>query len=151
MKRLALALLLFATPATAGPPGPTVADLAWMAGEWIQVGETRTVRETWSSPLDGVMAGLGETHRPGRPVSLEVMTITTEPSGVTFTARLEGQPPTPFPLKAGGPDEVVFENLAHDFPQRVIYRRCGEDLCASIEGMVGGELKGVAWRYRRVR
>ncbi|MFZ5671198.1 MAG: DUF6265 family protein [Pseudomonadota bacterium] len=150
MKRIALAVLLFAAPAAAAEPAG-VADLAWLAGDWIQTGPDRTVRETWTTPFRGAMAGVGQTHRPGRPVSTEFMTITTEPAGVTFTAHVDGQPATPFVLKPGEPGVAVFENLAHDFPQRVIYRRCGDDLCARIEGMVGGELRGADWRYVRGR
>jgi hypothetical protein len=53
-------------------------------------------------------------------------------------------------LKPGKPGQAVFENLAHDFPQRVIYRRCDADLCARIEGTVGGQVQGIDWRYRRL-
>jgi hypothetical protein len=79
------------------------------------------------------------------------MKITTERAGVTFTAILPNQPPTPFVLLPGKDGEAVFENKAHDFPQRVFYRRCGEDLCAGIEGLVNGEARRQEWRYTRVR
>ena len=42
-------------------------------------------------------------------------------------------------------------NLAHDFPQRVIYRRDGERLAARIEGTVGGQARGKEWVFQRVR
>jgi len=61
-----------------------------------------------------------------------------------------GQPATPFVLRSGKPGEAVFENPDHDFPQRVIYRRCDADLCARIEGTVGGQVRGMDWRYRRL-
>lgn len=150
MKRLALTLLsLAATPALAGETAQ-VADLAWMAGSWSQETTKGTVRETWLPPLQDATAGMTQTHRPGKPPITEFSTITREPAGVTFTAYVGGQPPTPFVLKPGKPGEAVFENLAHDFPQRVIYRRCGADLCARIEGTVDGQVRGVDWRYRRL-
>ena len=77
------------------------------------------------------------------------MSITAGPQGAAFTARLDGQPPTVFTLRPGPAGEAVFENLEHDFPQRVIYRRCGADLCARIEGVVKGEARSADWRYRR--
>lgn len=150
MKYPVLALLLLsATPAFAGETA-TVADLAWMAGDWVQESPGVTVRETWLPPLDGAMAGVTQTHRAGRPAGTEFTTITTGPAGVTFTAYVAGQPPTPFVLQPGKPGEAVFENPEHDFPQRVIYRRCDADLCARIEGSVGGQLRGMDWRYRRL-
>jgi hypothetical protein len=151
MKRTALAaaaLLLVATPAAAGPE---VADLGWMAGAWVQEADGVTTRETWLAPLGGAMGGVGQTNRPDGKTSFDFMSITTEAAGLTFTARIEGQSPTPFVLKAGRADEAVFENLAHDFPQRVIYRRCGEDLCGRIEGVMDGQAQGFDWRYRRVK
>lgn len=150
MKHLALtALLLAATPARADETA-TVAGLAWMAGSWSQETPGGTVRETWLPPLDGAMAGVTQTHRTGRPPVTELTTITTGPAGVTFTAYVAGQPPTPFVLQPGKPGEALFENPEHDFPQRVIYRRCDADLCARIEGTVDGKVLAMDWRYRRL-
>lgn len=151
MKRIAAAaaaVVLLSTPAVAAEPA-RVADLAWMAGTWIQEDDGKTVRETWLPPVDGAMGGVGQTSRPGKPSSFEFMTITSEIAGPTFTAFVKGQPATRFVLKPGPAGEAVFENLAHDFPQRIIYRRCGVDLCARIEGMMNDELQGMDWRYRR--
>lgn len=145
----ALTLLLAAAPALAAEPS-TVEDLAWMAGNWTQEAGGKVVRETWLPPVQGAMAGVTQTHRPGKPASTEFSTITTGPGGVTFTAYVTGQPPTPFVLKPGAPGEAVFENPDHDFPQRVIYRTCGEDLCARIEGLINGQARGMDWRYSRV-
>lgn len=126
-----------------------VAKLSWMAGSWVHEKDGVTVRETWLPPAGGAMAGAGQTNRPGRKPFIEHVKITAEPAGATFTAMLPGQPPTPFVLLPGPDGEAVFENKAHDFPQRVIYRRCGEDLCAAVEGEVNGALKREEWRYRR--
>lgn len=137
--------------AAAGGAEADVAGLAWMAGTWAQEKDGVTVRETWLSPRDGVMAGVGQTNRPGKAAVIEFTRISVEPAGATFTAILPGQPPTPFVLLPGKPGEAVFENKAHDFPQRVIYRRCGADLCAAIEGEVKGRLERKEWRYSRVK
>ncbi len=149
----ALALLLLAGPSVAREPATAaVDDLSWMAGAWTQTDERGvTTRETWLAPLNGAMAGVGQTTRPGGRTSFEFMSITTEAAGPTFTARIEGQTPTPFVLKPGEPGVAVFENLDHDFPQRVIYRRCGEDLCGRIEGVVAGQARSVDWRYERLK
>lgn len=153
MKRLFPVLLLVvaavASPAVAGET-TSVADLAWMAGSWSQTVNGKTVRETWLPPLDGAMAGVTQTHRPGKPAITEFSTLTSEAAGVTYTAHVDGQPATPFVLKPGAPGVAVFENLGHDFPQRVIYRRCDQDLCARIEGTIQGKVQGIDWRYRRL-
>ena len=128
-----------------------VEKLAWMAGSWAQETGTSTVRETWLSPKDGTMSGVSQTNRAGKPAFVEYMKISVEPAGATFTAMIAGQPSTSFVLVAGPDGEATFENKAHDFPQRVIYRRCGVDLCGRIEGTVGGKLQFQDWRYVRLK
>lgn len=152
MKRitLAAALLLACGPALAAEPAGSP-DLSWISGAWVQDKDGTVTRETWSTPVGGAMGGVGQTNRPGKPASFEFMTITTEAKGVTYTAYVDGQPATPFVLKPGEAGVAVFENLAHDFPQRVIYRRCEADLCARIEGTIGGKPRAMEWRYRRER
>ena len=128
-----------------------VEKLSWLAGTWVQEKDGVVVRETWLAPRDGAMGGVGQTNRPGRKPFIEHVKITAEPGGVTFTALLPGQPPTAFVLLPGQDGEAVFENKAHDFPQRVFYRRCGDDLCAGVEGVVKGEPRREEWRYTRGR
>ena len=150
--RFALALaaaLTIALPAAASPTSQ-VARLSWLTGSWSETKGEVTTRETWEA-RDGALVGTGETLRPGKAPQVERMKITAERAGATFTAILPGQPPTPFLLLPGPAGEATFENKAHDFPQRVIYRRCGEDLCARIEGTVGGKLQSQEWRYTRVK
>lgn len=148
MKRIALAaaLLLTATPVLAAEP-----DFGWLAGAWIAEDGGVITRETWLTPRDGALAGVGQTTRPGQPASFEFMTITPEAAGITFSAYLKGQPPTAFVYRPGEPGVATFENPAHDFPQRVTYRACGEDLCGRIDGKKDGKEKTVEWRYRRDR
>ena len=149
---LALALMTLAWPhTTQARSADTVARLDWMIGNWVQEAAAGTVRETWETAGPGTLSGIGRTERPGRPVFEERMTIQATSGGATFTAKLPGQPPTSFALQSHQSGMVVFENKAHDFPQRVIYRRCGRDLCARIEGVIGGKAAAESWRYKRVR
>lgn len=149
--RTALALaVLINTPALAAP-ADDVAKLGWMAGSWVSEKDGVTTRETWLPPLGGVMAGAGQTNAPGKRPFVSHYRIAAEPAGATFTAYLPGQPPTPFVLRPGRDGEAIFENKAHDFPQRVIFRPCAGALCARIEGELGGKLQFEEWRYQRLK
>jgi len=150
--RLVFTLLALALGTSAhAAPADDVAKLSWIAGSWVEEKAGVTTRETWLPPLGGTMAGAGQTNRDARPARVEHMKITAEPAGATFTAFVPGQAPTPFVLLPGKDGEAVFENKAHDFPQRVIYRRCGEDLCARVEGLLKGRMEAEDWRYSRLR
>ena len=150
--RIALAALAatLALPAAAAP-ADDIAKLGWMAGSWIAEKDGVTTRETWLPPLGGVMAGAGQTNAPGTRPFVSHYKITPEPAGATLTAFLPGQPPTPFVLLPGKDGEAVFENKSHDFPQRVIFRRCDGTLCARIEGEIQGKAEFEEWRYRPLK
>ena len=61
------------------------------------------------------------------------------------------QPEASFPAIEIADGVLVFENRAHDFPQRVIYRRGADGrLDARIEGTIDGQPRAVDFPYRRV-
>lgn len=139
-------LALLAAAVVAAP-----ADLTWMAGSWRHEAAGVVTRETWLAPEGGTLTGAAQTNAPGKPARSEFMTISVGPAGLTFTAYVDGQAPTPFVAVPSDPGSAVFQNLAHDFPQRVMYRRCGENLCAGIEGTVDGKLRAEHWTYAPVK
>ncbi len=125
-------------------------DLAWMAGCWSLVRENRIVEEQWMAPRGGMMIGMSRTVRPGtRFTDFEATRIEQHGDTVIFYAQPSGQPASSFPAKVVSKQEVVFENLAHDFPQRVIYRNGGDSLHARIEGMNEGKLMEIPFPMAR--
>jgi hypothetical protein len=149
MRRMIIfAALLMLCPVNARAAG--LSDLGWLPGEWVMARpDGSLVTEMWLRPEQGVMPGLGRTLK-GRSGKVEFMRIEERDGRLTFTAIPDGQATTVFVATSQTADQVVFENLDHDFPQRVIYGRCEEDLCAAIEGQVNGKLKRIEWRYQRV-
>lgn len=148
MKALAvLAAVLIATPVFAAD---SLSDVAWIAGQWRATqGDGAVVTETWLPAEGGVMPGISRTIEGGKG-RVEYMRIDEKGGQIAFTAIVGRQPPTTFVAKSRTADEVVFENPEHDFPQRITYRRCGQQLCAAIEGTMGGKLERMEWTYDRV-
>ena len=56
---------------------------------------------------------------------------------------------TDFPLKSATDKKIIFENPKHDFPQRIIYWRDGDKLCARAEGTMQGKDAGEQWCWTR--
>lgn len=124
-------------------------DFAWLTGQWSTVQGGNEIRETWLEPFAGIMAGTTITARANKPARLEFMSIRKGVAGWEFNAIVDGQPPVRFGLIRHEPGQkAVFENKAHDFPQRVIYWRCDADLCARIEGQLKGKPAAQEWQYR---
>lgn len=131
--------------------GESIATLRWMTGCWAAVGQEAGSGEHWTAPAGGSMLGVSRTVRGGRTVGFEFMRIADNDSGqLAFFARPSGQPGAMFPMAQLTDNEVVFENPAHDFPQRVIYRRLPDNgLLGRIEGRIDGDLRSVDFPMQR--
>jgi hypothetical protein len=127
-----------------------VAKLRWMAGTWTGQSGGATVELTWLPPLDGVMAAANQAAVPGKPQRVEFITITANDDGVTFNPVLVGGTLGVYRKQPGPDGEAVFENPQSAFPRRVIYRRCGADLCTRLEGEVNGKPAAFETRYTRL-
>ena len=97
------------------------------------------------------LLGISKTIRQGKTVESEHMEIGHLANGkFAFVAHPSGQPSATFLLLRISETEVVFENLEHDFPQRIAYARDGEwKLLARIEGSQGGALRVIEFPMTR--
>ena len=146
---LALAVLLGAGPSGAAQTVQTVLP-TWMAGCWERRTPTTIITEQWSRPRAGMMLGSGQTTRGDSTIEFEHTRVFRRGSALVYAAQPSGQAPTEFVAHTPSDTLIVFENAAHDFPQRVIYRRRGTDsLLARIEGSRGGVTRGIDFRYAR--
>ena len=125
-----------------------IASLEWLSGCWESRNDAKqlVLSEQWMKPGGGMMIGMGRTVKSGKVVDWEFMRIEQRGTDVYYLAKpKENAGETPFKLIRSSPSEAVFENLEHDFPQRVIYRlaKSGK-LEARIEGTESnGNVKGI--------
>lgn len=141
-------LLLWVGLAVAQSPPSRVDALSWMAGCWRLQASSRVVDEQWMAPAGGGMLGMSRTVAKGRIAEHEFVQIREEGGRLVYIAQPSSQAQARFAAVSVAPTEVVFENLQHDFPQRVIYRRTGEGgLHARIEGLRNGQVRGTDFAY----
>jgi hypothetical protein len=136
----------------ADAPPARIADFAFMAGCW-QGGDAQTaMEENWMRPGGGTMMGTSRVLAGGKAVFSEFVEVAEKPTGLVMTVALGiGKPGVSFTRIAAGADEVVFENPAHDFPQRIRYRRLPDgSVLARIEGVEKGQAKGEDYPFRKV-
>jgi len=138
----------FTAPATC-QPAATTADLAFMTGCWIFEANGRRVEEHWLAPAGGSLLGVGRTVAGGKTTEYEFLQIRDLPEGLTYIAKPSNQAEAKFVISSRTADEIVFENPAHDFPQRIRYRRDGDTLRARIEGTMNGKALGIDFPYNR--
>lgn len=149
-------VLLLSSSPDAGPmesqpqQASSLQDLGWLAGYWTAETEESLTEELWLPPKGGVMLGLHRDLFPSGKMFFEYLRIEETADGIVYQASPRGNVPTPFPLKESDTQRVVFENPAHDFPQRIIYWGEGSDLLhARVEGAPG--TKSEEWVWRRAQ
>lgn len=132
----------------AAAPAPTVDDLGWMAGSWVQEKDGRWTEEYWTIPRGGVMLGASRSGRGEVLREFEFLRLQADADGaISYLAQPGGRPPVAFRLAQHDAMTATFENPAHDYPQRLRYVRKGDIMTATIS-MIDGS-KPMSWTYRR--
>ncbi|NNG15374.1 MAG: hypothetical protein HKM89_02755 [Gemmatimonadales bacterium] len=144
--------LLSCTPPAYSTQSPTGIDRAgWLSGCWERGSGDRTIEEQWMAPRGDAMVGMSRSVRDGRLVGYELVLIRGDTTGLVYEAHPSGQESAQFPAILVSDTALVFEDLEHDFPQRIGYDGVGADsLIGWIEGERGGELRRIDFPYRRV-
>jgi hypothetical protein len=149
--RVPVALLIALLTGTASAQ-LTVAQVGWLAGCWAATDAELGSGEQWMAPAGGLMLGVARTLRRDRPPAHEFMQIRDTAQGLVLIALPSGQKETTFAVQQMAERSVTFENLAHDFPQRVIYLSSDADtLEGRIEGSRNGQMRTVRFPMKRTR
>jgi len=127
-----------------------IAAVGWLQGCWQFTAGDRIVEEQWMAPRAGVMLNTGRTVRGNQLIEYEWVLLREKDGLLEYEAHPSGQASAVFTARITTDNEVVFENPAHDFPQRVGYKRDGDSLLAWIDGTTGGKLRRVEFPYKRV-
>ena len=95
------------------------------------------------------MLGIHRDIANGKAVFFEFLRIEESPEGLAYQAQPLGRSAVRFPCKELGDRRVVFENLQHDYPQRILYwLEADGSLAARVEGSQDGKPRFEEWRWR---
>jgi len=129
-----------------------ISDLIWLAGDWQSASGGRAqIEEHWTCPAGGTMIGMGRTVVGDKTAEFEFLRIEQRGNDLFYVANPNANcPQTDFKLTRLSGQEVIFENPAHDYPKRVIYRKNSDgSLVASIDA--GEGTKSQSFSYLPVR
>ena len=140
---------LLALPRSGSQEG--LSSVRWLAGCWEGQRENRVSTEMWMPPAGGLMIGASRTVVSGVVKQTEFLRLSESGDRLVYTAMPSRQTETSFTSVTVTDSSFTVENLAHDFPQRIIYNRRGTDsLLARIEGPGQNGPRGVDYPMRRV-
>ncbi len=157
----ALVLLALVQAAAAGEQAPvsaTLADVAFMAGHWVDESADQLSEEVWTEPSGDSMLGMWRYVGRGQARVLELLTLKAEGGLVVLrlrhfdgklVAREEKDRPVELRLVAKQATEASFEGAEVGGTGRVrlTYRRTGPDSLLSILDK-GGKPQEFSFRRR---
>jgi hypothetical protein len=122
-------LLLLGACQAPAPPAETAFDalVPKLVGDWLDDTSEpgALVHEQWQRLADGSFEGLGFVMVEQDTVFIERLAIRPEADGtMAYQVRVPSQnrgEEVSFRLSGCAGDSMVFENPAHDFPQRIVY------------------------------
>ena len=130
---------------------PALSAISFMAGCWTGLSSNgATIEEQYTGASENLVIGMTRYVRNGRVVDFEFTTIERSDTAFFMTPRPKGVRSDSFALKEVSDGRAVWENLKHDFPQRIIYRRGADGtLVARIEGTTPRGDRHSEWTMQR--
>lgn len=152
MKAILITLLALSALGANAMESAKIENFAWLAGTWSSVGGEKGTVEMWTEAAGGSMLGVARTVKNSETVAYEYLRISEgADGGIIYIANPAGQSETTFHLVEWGEKNAVFENLEHDFPQRIIYRMQSDGvLLARVEGEVKGKVRTIDFPMRKL-
>lgn len=147
--RILLACAALALAFASGAASARIAqDFSWLSGAWVSESQGVWVEEHWTHPRGGTLMGTNRSGKDDKVTGYEFMRIAPNADGtISFWASPSGNTPVGFKLVWSGPRQAVFENIANDYPTRIVYRRVGDTLHGMISGPDGKN--PMMWTFKR--
>jgi hypothetical protein len=140
-----IAVSIGSTSASAQGQKTSLAAVSFMSGCWEMRsnGGKTVINEQWMAPSGDGMLGMNRTLKDGKMSAFEFLRIVEKSGTLYYVAQpSENQSAISFELKTITDKSVVFENLAHDFPQTITYSIVGPDsMTAVVAGKVSSRPK----------
>jgi hypothetical protein len=115
----------------------------WLVGNWENKMPEGTLTESWKKDNDSIFSGDSYFITPKDTVHFESIELTQKGEELIYIATVIGQnndAPVDFKLMSDTENTFSFENLAHDYPQKITYKKVdGNNLVATISGKQQGK------------
>ncbi|MEN9980500.1 MAG: hypothetical protein RL542_287 [Bacteroidota bacterium] len=98
----------------------------WLIGDWKNQSEEGILNETWSKPNDSTLVAGSFFIKEKDTLHFENIALKEKEGELIYETIIKGQnndKPILFPLLSETENELVFENLKNDYPQKIKYQR----------------------------
>lgn len=131
-----------------------LAKAKWLIGKWGQTSPQGTMVESWEIKNDSTFEGATHFIVGTDTVFSETITLEQRGKEVNYIANVSNQndgKPVAFKMTSANEKKLVFENPAHDFPQKITYELKGNLLMAEISGKENGKPKTESFPMEKMK
>lgn len=127
----------------------------WVLGYWqVNSPDGSEITESWIRTNDTVYSGQGKyIDSAGSVLSSEEIKIVLREDKLWYipvVSNQNGGQPIGFKEVSFSDTMIVFENMDHDFPKRIVYLKKGaNEMLAYIEGEIEGENQRIDYPYTK--
>lgn len=125
----------------------------WLLGDWENQTKEGLMIETWEQQNDSTFFGYSYFLIGKDTVSTEKISLVQEGEELFYIPTVGNQnegKPIRFKKTLATAQQLVFENPAHDFPQKITYTQINKDsLVAEISGLMEGQQRSQAFPMGR--
>ncbi len=116
----------------------------WFVGTWENDTDGGTLSESWEKVNDSTYRGASYfIKNADDTLHLETVELIERKGEVTYNPTVQGQndnKPVAFKMTSATDKQLVFENPAHDYPQKITYTKITADsIVAKISGIQQGK------------
>lgn len=131
-----------------------IQQVYWIQGDWYKEYPTGMLNESWARASDTELVGHSSLiSKEGDTMMTENIRLVSDGQVLWYIPTVSNQNdgrPVRFKETILTDTMVTFENLEHDYPQRIIYRRTSDSTIeASIEGVVTNRTSRETFSYKK--
>jgi Domain of unknown function (DUF6265) len=127
----------------------------WLVGAWKNQSKEGIVTETWSKLNDSTLAASSFFIKEKDTLHFENIALTEKDGELVYETTIQGQnndKPISFPLILETENELVFENLQNDYPQKISYQRKSKSaITISISGKQSKKIISEQFKMTKIK
>lgn len=116
----------------------------WIIGNWENTSPEGVLSENWQKLNDSTFSASSYFIKGKDTLHFETIILAQLGETLTYKATVKGQnddKPVSFPSTSESDKQLIFENLQHDYPQKITYTKgINNTLTAEISGKLNGKL-----------
>lgn len=131
-----------------------IKEASWLLGNWENKSADGKLSENWKKVNDSTFEAQSYYIKEKDTLHFESIILQQKEEELTYIATVQGQnndKPVAFKLTTATDKQVVFENLKHDYPQKISYTQIAPDsLVAKISGIQQGKPSSESFSMKKI-